>query len=134
MILQKKLDAFNLQETLVVLAIIGILLLLVLPNLMPLISRTKSLEAQIQLKALYNSETQYRYIYSKYANDIKLLDVELPTTINQGGQANYKYELIEATPTKFTIQATSVVDFDGDGIYNQWQIDQNGNPLEIVKD
>jgi type IV pilus assembly protein PilE len=132
--LNKKLEAFNLQETLVVLAIIGILLLLVLPNLMPLISRTKSLEAQIQLKALYNSEKQYRYIYSKYANDIKLLDVELPATINNGGQANYSYELIEATPTKFTIQAKAVVDFDGDGIYNQWQIDQNGSPIEIVKD
>jgi type IV pilus assembly protein PilE len=132
--MNKKLKAFNLQETLVVLAIIGILLLLVLPNLMPLISRTKSLEAQIQLKALYNSEKQYRYIYSKYANDIKLLDVELPVTVDQGGQANYRYELMEATPTKFTIQAQAVVDFDGDGIYNQWQIDQNGNPLEIVKD
>jgi type IV pilus assembly protein PilE len=132
--MNKKLKAFNLQETLVVLAIIGILLLLVLPNLMPLISRTKSLEAQIQLKALYNSEKQYRYIYSKYANDIKLLDVELPVTVDQGGQANYRYELIEATPTKFIITAQAVVDFDGDGIYNQWQIDQNGNPLEIVKD
>ena len=132
--MKKTVDAFNLQETLVVLAIIGILLLLVLPNLMPLIAKTKSLEAQIQLKSLYNSETQYRYIYSKYTNEIKLLDVELPNTINQGGQANYSYEIIEATPTRFIIQAQAVVDFDGDGIFNQWQIDQNGNPLEIVKD
>ena len=42
----KKLPAYNLQEVLIVLVIIGILLLLALPNLMPLISKTKSVEAQ----------------------------------------------------------------------------------------
>ncbi len=52
--LHTKVLAFNLQELLVVLVIIGILLLLALPNLMPLISKTKSLEAQTQLKHISN--------------------------------------------------------------------------------
>lgn len=39
----KKLPGYNLQEILIVLAIIGILLLIALPNLMPLISKAKSL-------------------------------------------------------------------------------------------
>jgi type IV pilus assembly protein PilE len=51
-LITKKISALNLQETLIVLAIIGILLLLALPNLMPLISKAKSIEAQTQLKAL----------------------------------------------------------------------------------
>ena len=38
----KKLPSFNLQEMLIVLAIIGILLLIALPNFMPLISKTKA--------------------------------------------------------------------------------------------
>lgn len=39
-------NAFSLPELLVVLVIIGILMLAVLPNLMPLISRAKATEAQ----------------------------------------------------------------------------------------
>ena len=62
----KKLPSFNLQEMLIVLAIIGILLLIALPNLMPLISKAKSVEAQTQLKSIYNAEKQYFFMYSKY--------------------------------------------------------------------
>ena len=46
----KGLRAFSLPEMLVVLVIIGILVLIALPNLMPLISRAKSMEAQQQLE------------------------------------------------------------------------------------
>lgn len=40
----KRLRAFSLPELLVVLVIIGILVLIALPNLMPLISRAKATE------------------------------------------------------------------------------------------
>ena len=46
---RKNLPAFSLPELLVVLVIMGILVLIALPNLMPLISRAKSTEAQQQL-------------------------------------------------------------------------------------
>ena len=42
----KKLKAFTLTELLIVLVIIGILVLVALPNLMPMISKAKSTEAQ----------------------------------------------------------------------------------------
>lgn len=45
----KRLNAFSMSELLVVLVIIGILVLIALPNLMPLISKAKSVEAQQQL-------------------------------------------------------------------------------------
>ncbi|MEX2379157.1 MAG: prepilin-type N-terminal cleavage/methylation domain-containing protein, partial [Vicingaceae bacterium] len=44
-----KIKAFTLTELLVVLIIVGILVLLALPKLMPLISKAKSTEAQLQL-------------------------------------------------------------------------------------
>ena len=129
-----KTPAFNLQEVLIVLCIIGILLLLALPNLMPLIAKTKSTEAQIQLKYVYNAQTMHRYMYSKFTNDFNELDFEAPKTVKENGQANYAYEVLEATNSSFKARATAVTDFDGDGIFNVWEIDENGNPKQITKD
>ncbi|WP_418498954.1 hypothetical protein [Flagellimonas sp.] len=132
--LGKKIKAINLQETLIVLAIIGILLLLALPNLMPLISKAKSVEAQVQLKALYNAQTTYRYMYSKYSLDLDELDFEAPKTVKENGTANYVYEIISADNGQFKARAEAITDFDGDGIFNVWEIDENGNPKQTVKD
>lgn len=130
----KRLPALNLQETLIVLAIIGILLLLALPNLMPLITKAKSIEAQTQLKAIYNAQTTHRYMYSKFSSDLIELDFEAPRTVKENGTANYRYEIISATDVGFKARAEAVTDFDGDGTYNVWEIDEDGNPKQIVKD
>ena len=133
-LLKKKIPALNLQETLIVLAIIGILLLLALPNLMPLISKAKSIEAQTQLKALYNAETTYRYMYSRYSPDIEELDFVAPKTVKENGTANYRYEILNADDATFKARAEAVTDFDGDGILNVWEIDESGNPKQTIKD
>lgn len=119
---------------LIVLAIIGILLLIALPNLMPLITKAKSVEAQTQLKAIYNSEKQYFFMYSKYSNDFKELDFEIPKTVKENGSANYVYEIIEVSNSTFKARATAVTDFNGNGIFNVWEIDNNGVPKQITND
>ncbi|WP_459212532.1 prepilin-type N-terminal cleavage/methylation domain-containing protein [Aquimarina rhabdastrellae] len=129
-----KLKAFNLQEMLLVLALIGILLLIALPNVLPLIVQAKSQEAKLQLKHISNMQTQYRHLYSKYSLDFNELDYEAPLSIEKGGLANYSYEIIEATTTNFKVRATAVVDFDGDGVFNVWEIDEKGAPIQTVKD
>ncbi len=134
MILTKKIPAFNLQEVLIVLVIIGILLLLALPNLMPLISKAKSTEAQIQLKHLYNSQQTYRYMHSIYTTDLDAIDFELPKTQKQGGTSNYNYEIVSASNNHFKARATAVTDFDGDGTFNVWEIDESGTLKQTVKD
>ena len=130
----KKLPAYNLQEVLIVLVIIGILLLLALPNLMPLISKTKSIEAQTQLKYIYNSQTSYRYMYSKFSSDLNEIDFEAPKTVKEDGTSNYVYEVLNASNSNFKARATAITDFDGDGVFNVWEIDENGNPKQTVKD
>ncbi|SNR62930.1 type II secretion system protein G (GspG) [Maribacter sedimenticola] len=133
-LLKGKIPALNLQETLIVLAIIGILLLLALPNLMPLITKAKSIEAQTQLKAIYNTQTTHRYMYSKYSNDLNELDFVAPKTVKENGTANYTYEIISADNTSFKAKAVAITDFDGDGVFNVWEIDEQGNPKQVIKD
>jgi type IV pilus assembly protein PilE len=133
-ILLKKLDAFNLQELLVVLVIIGILILIALPNLMPLISKAKSIEAQSHLTALHGMQRTHFYMHSKYSNDLAAVDFISPITVEEGGRANYTYEIIEATNTTFKAKAIAITDFNGDGKFNVWEIDQDQNLKEIIKD
>ena len=132
--LRKKFPSFNLQEMLIVLAIIGILLLIALPNLMPLITKAKSVEAQSQLKAISNAQITYRYMYSKFSMDFNELDFQPPKTVKEGGTANYSYQIVQATTANFKARAEAVTDFDGDGVLNVWEIDESGNPRQIVKD
>lgn len=129
-----KVKAFNLQEILIVLLIIGVFMLIALPNLMPLVAKAKSVEAQIQLKYIYNNQTSHRYLYSKYSADLIELDFEAPKTVNQNGTSNYTYEILSADNTVFVARATAITDFDGDGIFNVWEINQDGTPKQIVKD
>lgn len=129
-----KLRAFSLPELLVVLVIIGILVLIALPNLMPLISRAKATEAQQQLTFLHTLEKSNFYTYSRYSASLDELGFEQQKLVSDGGQANYLIEIVEATEHGFRATATAVVDFDGDGVYNVWEINQDKELKETVKD
>jgi type IV pilus assembly protein PilE len=132
--LTKKVAAFNMQELLVVLVIIGILILIALPNLMPIIAKTKALEAKNHLVHLYGLQRNHFFMYSKYSNDFNAIDFLSEKTVKNGGTANYEYEIIEATNNSFRAKAIAVTDFDGDGVFNVWEIDQDKNLKEVVKD
>jgi type IV pilus assembly protein PilE len=129
-----RLKGFTLTELLVVLVIVGILILLALPNLMPLISRAKSTEAQLQLEHLYTLEKNYFYMNSKYSDNFGELGFEQEKLTGQGGNANYRIEITGASSSAFRARATAVVDFDGNGMINVWEIDQEKNLKEVTKD
>ncbi len=129
-----KLKAFSLTELLVVLIIIGILVLLALPRFMPLITKAKSTEAQLQLKHLHTLEKSHFYMYSKYSDDLEEIGFEQEKLTTEDGTANYLIEIAEAGPGGFVGKATAVVDFDGDGQFNVWEIDQDKSLREVTKD
>ena len=128
------LPALTLFEMVVVLGIIGILVLVAIPILMPLISKAKSTEAQLQLEHLYTMEKTYFYINSKYSTDFNAISYEHAKLTTEGGNANYKIQITDAGNTGFKATATAIVDFDADGIFNVWEIDQDKNLKEVTPD
>ena len=130
----KRYKAFSLSELLIVLVIMGILVIIALPNLMPLITKAKSMEAQQQLAFLHSLQQSHFYTHSVYSDSLQELGFEQRTLVTDGGTANYIIEILESSEDGFIARAISVVDFDRDEIYNEWQIDQNKRIIETVKD
>lgn len=126
--------AYSLTEILIVLCIIGILLLMVLPNQTSVISQAKAIEAQAMLNQVYGLEKSHFYRYSKYSNSLEELGFEQEQTVEDGGQAVYRIEIIEASNSSFLARATSVSDLDGDGSYNTWEINDKKILKEVVKE
>jgi len=135
-ILKRRVKAYTLTEILVVLVIIGILVLLALPNLLPLITKAKSTEAKLQLEHLQTLEKNYFYEHSKYSKDLSEIGFvqEKLSTDSKDGRANYRIEITNATNTSFTGRATAVVDFNGNGTFNVWEIDQDKTLKEVTPD
>lgn len=126
--------AYSLTEILIVLCIIGILLLMVLPNQTSVISQAKAIEAQAMLNQVYGLEKSHFYRYSKYTGDLEELGFEQEQTVEDGGQAVYRIEIIEASNSSFVARATSVSDLDGDGAFNTWEINDKKVLKEVVKE
>ncbi|MDI9604176.1 MAG: type II secretion system protein [Bacteroidota bacterium] len=130
----KKMNAFSLPELLVVLVIIGILVLIALPNLMPLISKAKSVEAQQQLVFLHSLQQSYFFTHSKYSSSLDELGFEQQPLVTEDGTANYRIEIIEADEKGYRAQAVAVVDFNRNGKYNTWEINQEKKLRETERD
>lgn len=135
-IIKQKVRAYTLTEILVVLVIIGILVLLALPNLLPLITRAKSTEAKVQLEHIYTLEKNHFFERSNYTADLAAIGFihEKLSTDGPDGRANYRIEIVKADPAAFIARATAVTDFNGNGTYNVWEIDQDKNLKEVVAD
>ncbi len=131
--LNRRLDGYTLTELLVVLVIIGILVLIALPNLMPVVTKAKATEAKVQLEHLHNLEKAYFMEYSKYSSNLSEIGFEQEKLSTDGGNANYRID-ISSSGGGFEGRATAVVDFDGDGTLNVWTIDQDKNLREEVAD
>jgi len=131
---RKTLKAFSLAELLFVLAIIGILYLLVMPNQASTVAMARSIEAKSMLNQVYAFEKSQFFMYAKYSNSLEEIGFEQERLTTEGGQACYRLVVEEATSNSFLIKAESVVDFDGDGQFNVWQIDHNKVLKEVTKD
>jgi type IV pilus assembly protein PilE len=126
--------AFSLTELMVVLVIIGVLVLLALPKLLPIVTKAKSTEAKLMLKQVYTLEQSFKYEHDRYSQTLPEIGFEQEKLVTSGGQARYRIEIVSADERAFVAQATSVVDFDNDGTYNVWVVDESGVVREKTGD
>jgi type IV pilus assembly protein PilE len=125
---------FSLTELMVVLVIIGVLVLLALPKLLPLVTKAKTTEAKLMLKQVITLEQSYKFEHDRYTQVLSEIGFEQSKLISEGGQARYKVEVVSADEKSFVVQATSVVDFNNNGIFNVWVADETGAIKEKVPD
>lgn len=71
---------------------------------------------------------------SRYSSDLKEIGFEQEKLSPEGGNANFRIQLGEADNNSFKATATSVVDFDGDGTFNVWEINQDKQLKEVTPD
>lgn len=133
-ICEGRLKAASLMEVVFVLIIIGILATLAAPKLLGLLSDARSTEAQTHLNFIHTLEKTHFYKKSTYSADINEIKYEQPKLSTEGGNANYKYEVVQAANNTFTARATAVKDFDGDGVFSVWEIDQDQKLTEVTPD
>lgn len=121
-------------ELMVVLVIIGVLVLLALPRLRPVVTKAKMTEAQLMLKQVYTLEQSYKFENDRYSQSLTDIGFEQEKLVTESGRARYKIEITAADEKGFTAQATSVVDFNNNGVFNVWVVDETGNIKEKVPD
>ncbi len=125
---------FSLTELLIVIVIIGILALLALPRFMGVTTRAKMTEAKLALKQVHTLQQTYRSEFDRYADDLAAIGYEPHALVTEGGTARYVIAVEEADVNAFRATATAVVDFDGDGTFNVWEVDETGAIAQRVAD
>lgn len=130
----KKMKAFTLTEMLVVLAVAGLLVLLALPKLSNVGTEAAMQEAYLNLKALKEKQIGFRTGKFRFANDLEELRFTSPKLEADGGTARFTYSIEQADQTSFIAKATAVVDFDGDGVFAEVTINEDGKMETPVED
>ena len=127
-------EGFSLTELMVVLVIIGILALLALPRFTSITTKAKAAEAKRMLSLVHTLQESYRLEYDVYSQDLAVTGYEHTLLVTDGGTARYQLSVENADANGFVVLATSVVDFDKDGVFNVWEVDQSGRITERIPD
>lgn len=130
----KKQEGFSLTELLVVLVIIGILVLIAMPRLTPIVTKAKTTEAKLNLKQVFMLEKAFKYEYDRFSTNLVEIGFEQEKLINEGGTARYRIEIKKVDETSFKAVATAVVDYNNNGVFNVWEVNESGMIKEVVQD
>lgn len=127
-------DGFSLPELLIVLVIIGILVMIAIPIYQNITTKAKTTEAKLMLGQVETLQKAYYMEYDHYSKDLNAIGFEQNKLVSDGGKARYIIKIEKADEKEFKATATSVIDFDKDGIFNVWEVDQEGKIVQRVAD
>lgn len=119
-------DGFSLTELLIVLVIIGILVMIAIPIYNNITTKAKMTEAKLMLNQVHTLQITYKLEYDKYSADLKQIGFEPEKLIEDGGKARYIIKIEKADTKTYTATATSTIDFNDDGIFNVWEVNESG--------
>ena len=112
--MKKLLKGFTLIELMIVVAIIGILAAIAIPNFVKFQCRSKQSEAKGNLKALYVANEAYRGEYDSYLTNQTAIGF-----VPKGTKIRYNYSISAAAATTFAATAAAnTTDLNSD----QWRI------------
>ena len=133
----RKQEGFTLIELMIVVAIIGILAAIAIPNFMQYQAKSKQSEAKTNLGGIYTSQVAYFGEANAFSNNFTTIGFQVASTGTQrytftlGGTAllaqnntgcvTYTTAGVSTTPPAFTALATGNI--DGDAYCDIWTID-----------
>jgi prepilin-type N-terminal cleavage/methylation domain-containing protein len=121
-----KKDGFTLIELLITIAVMGIIVMIALPQYSKYVAKSRQQDAKAQLMAVRQAQEIYRVQYGAYTT----------ATANLSGwkstSGRYAFAVTAAASTTFSASATGNI--DGDATNDVWTIDQDGNLLNTSND
>jgi type IV pilus assembly protein PilE len=108
--------------------------MIAIPIYQNITTKAKTTEARLMLGQVESLQKAYYMEFDRYSDDLPAIGFEQNKLVTDGGKARYIIEIKNAGEQGFTATATSVVDFDKDGTYNVWEVDQEGIIRQTVPD
>ena len=113
---KKKAKGFTLIELMIVVAIIGILAAIAIPNFLRYQAKTKQSEAKTNLSSIFTTQISYFGEEDTFAPTLGVLGWE------PEGETRYAYTMVGNTQTLFSAQAVGNIDTDNTN--DMWKIDE----------
>ncbi len=118
---------FTLIELMIVIAIIGILAAIAIPNFLAYQKKAKTVEAKEALAGIRSLEEAYRAENDTYSTSLTAIGYVPPT-----GNARYTVSITSASTTQFVARAAGNI--DNDAATDAWTINQNGTLTHVRVD